>query len=50
VVCYLVNLVLFGLSPRRVTQELRVDRNASIAAVTGMTYLGVSMLVVFRIF
>jgi hypothetical protein len=50
VVCYLVNLVLFGLSPARVTQELRVDKNASIAAVTGMTYLGVSMLVVFRIF
>jgi hypothetical protein len=48
--CYLVNLVLFGLSPARVTHELQVDKNASIAAVTGMTYLGVSMLVVFRIF
>ena len=50
VVCYLVNLILFGLTPARVTQELRVDHNASIAAITGMTYLGVSMLVVFRIF
>jgi len=50
VVCYLVNLILFGLSPARVTKELRVDKNASIAAITGMTYLGVSMLVVFRIF
>lgn len=50
VLCYLVNLILFGLSPARVTEELRDDRNVSIAAVTGMTYLGVSMLVVFRIF
>ncbi|MFN0071910.1 MAG: DUF350 domain-containing protein [Chloroflexota bacterium] len=48
--CYLVNLILFGLTPAQVTRELRDDRNASVAAITGMTYLGVSMLVVFRIF
>jgi hypothetical protein len=50
ILCYLVNLILFGLSPSRVTKELRDDKNASVAAITGMTYLGVSMLVVFRIF
>jgi hypothetical protein len=50
IVCYLVNLILFGLTPSRVTKELREDKNASVAAITGMTYLGVSMLVVFRIF
>jgi hypothetical protein len=50
ILCYLVNLILFGLTPAQVTKELRQDRNASVAAVTGMTYLGVSMLIVFRIF
>jgi hypothetical protein len=48
--CYAVNFVLFGLTPSRVKHELVVDRNASVAAVTGLVYLGVSMLVVFRIF
>src|SRR6266508_5009861 len=43
VLCYLVNLVLFGLTPARVKQELLRDRNASVAAVSGLTYLGVSM-------
>jgi hypothetical protein len=50
VLCYLVNLILFGLTPARVRQELHRDKNASVAAVSGLTYLGVSMLVVFRIF
>ena len=50
ILCYLVNMILFGLTPARVTKELRDDHNPSVAAVTGMTYLGVSMLVVFRIF
>jgi len=50
VLCYAVNFVLFGLTPARVRQELVDDRNPSIAAVTGLVYLGVSLLVVFRIF
>ena len=50
ILCYLVNWVLFGLTPRTVKHELHVDRNPSVAAVSGLTYLGVSMLVVFRIF
>lgn len=50
VLCYAVNWVLFGLTPGRVRHELVVDKNASIAAVTGLVYLGVSLLVVFRIF
>lgn len=50
VLCYVVNWMLFGLTPAKVTHELRVDRNASVAAVSGLTYLGVSLLVVFRIF
>ena len=50
VLCYAVNFLLFGLTPSRVRHELVVDKNASIAAVTGLVYLGVSLLVVFRIF
>jgi hypothetical protein len=50
VLCYAVNWLLFGLTPGRVRHELVVDKNASIAAVTGLVYLGVSLLVVFRIF
>ena len=50
VLCYAVNWLLFGLSPGRVRHELVEDKNASIAAVTGLVYLGVSLLVVFRIF
>lgn len=50
VLCYLVNWVLFGLTPATVKHELHRDRNASVAAVSGLTYLGVSLLVVFRIF
>lgn len=50
VLSYAINFVLFGLTPVRVREELRHEGNASIAAITGMTYLGVSMLVVFRIF
>lgn len=49
-IAYLVNLILFRLTPARVTSELREDHNASVAAIMGMSYLGVSMLVVFRIF
>ncbi|MFN0070197.1 MAG: hypothetical protein ACKVVP_01745, partial [Chloroflexota bacterium] len=37
IICYLVNLILFGLTPAQVTRELRDDRNASVAAITGMT-------------
>ena len=48
--CYAVNWILFGLTPATVKHELHRDRNASVAAVSGLTYLGVSMLVVFRIF
>ena len=50
VLCYAVNWVLFGLTPATVKHELHRDRNASVAAVSGLTYLGVSLLVVFRIF
>jgi hypothetical protein len=50
VLCYAVNWLLFGLTPATVKHELHRDRNASVAAVSGLTYLGVSMLVVFRIF
>ena len=50
VLCYVVNWVLFGLTPATVKHELHHDRNASVAAVSGLTYLGVSLLVVFRIF
>jgi len=49
VLCYAVNFVLFGLTPNRVKFELVEDKNASVAAVTGLVYLGVSLLVVFRI-
>jgi hypothetical protein len=47
---YVVNWVLFGLTPGRLLEELRRDHNTSVAAVSGLTYLGVSLLVVFRIF
>ena len=50
VLLYVVNLVLFGLTPSRLLEELRRDHNTSVAAVSGLTYLGVSLLVVFRIF
>lgn len=50
ILCYAVNWLLFGLTPGRVRHELVNDKNASIAAVTGLVYLGVSLLVVFRIF
>jgi Domain of Unknown Function (DUF350) len=47
---YVVNWLLFGLTPARLLEELRRDHNTSVAAVSGLTYLGVSLLVVFRIF
>jgi hypothetical protein len=50
VLLYVINLVLFGLTPTRLGEELRRDHNTSVAAVSGLTYLGVSLLVVFRIF
>ena len=50
VLLYVVNWVLFGLTPTRLLEELRRDHNTSVAAVSGLTYLGVSLLVVFRIF
>jgi hypothetical protein len=50
VLLYVVNWVLFGLTPSRLLEELRRDHNTSVAAVSGLTYLGVSLLVVFRIF
>jgi Domain of Unknown Function (DUF350) len=50
VLLYVVNWVLFGLTPARLLEELRRDQNTSVAAVSGLTYLGVSLLVVFRIF
>jgi len=50
VLLYVVNFVLFGLTPTRIKEELRRDHNTSVAAVSGLTYLGVSLLVVFRIF
>ena len=50
ILLYVVNWLLFGLTPGRLLHELRVDHNTSVAAVSGLTYLGVSLLVVFRIF
>jgi hypothetical protein len=50
VLLYMVNWLLFGLSPARLLEELRRDHNTSVAAVSGLTFLGVSLLVVFRIF
>jgi uncharacterized membrane protein YjfL (UPF0719 family) len=50
ILCYVVNLLLFGLTPATVRQEVTRDHNTSVAAVSGLTYLGVSLLVVFRIF
>jgi hypothetical protein len=50
VLLYIVNWLLFGLTPGRLLEELRRDHNTSVAAVSGLTYLGVSLLVVFRIF
>ncbi|MFN8632858.1 MAG: DUF350 domain-containing protein [Chloroflexota bacterium] len=50
VLLYVVNLILFGLTPGRLKEELTRDQNTSVAAVCGLTYLGVSLLVVFRIF
>jgi hypothetical protein len=50
VLLYAVNWLLYGLTPGRLLDELRRDHNTSVAAVSGLTYLGVSMLVVFRIF
>jgi hypothetical protein len=50
VLLYAVNYILFGLTPARLLEELRRDHNTSVAAVSGLTYLGVSLLVVFRIF
>ena len=50
VLAYAVNWLLFGLTPGRMRHELVEDKNASVAAVTGLVYLGVSLLVVFRIF
>jgi hypothetical protein len=50
ILLYVVNWLLFGLTPTRLLEELRRDHNTSVAAVSGLTYLGVSLLVVFRIF
>jgi hypothetical protein len=50
ILLYVVNWLLFGLTPKRLGEELRRDHNTSVAAVSGLTYLGVSLLVVFRIF
>lgn len=50
VLLYAVNWLLFGLTPGKLLHELRQDHNTSVAAVSGLTYLGVSLLVVFRIF
>src|SRR5436190_16593108 len=50
ILVYVINLILFGLTPTRLGEELRRDQNTSVAAVSGLTYLGVSLLVVFRIF
>ena len=50
VLLYVVNWLLFGLTPARLLEELRRDHNTSVAAVSGLTFLGVSLLVVFRIF
>jgi hypothetical protein len=50
ILLYVVNWLLFGLTPTKLGDELRRDHNTSVAAVSGLTYLGVSLLVVFRIF
>ena len=50
ILLYAVNWLLFGLTPGRLLDELRRDHNTSVAAVSGLTFLGVSLLVVFRIF
>ena len=50
VLLYAVNWLLFWLTPGKLLEELRRDHNTSVAAVSGLTYLGVSLLVVFRIF
>jgi hypothetical protein len=50
VLLYAVNWLLFGLTPAKLLHELKQDHNTSVAAVSGLTYLGVSLLVVFRIF
>ena len=50
ILCYAINWILYGLTPGNVRRELRIDHNASVAAISGLTYLGVSLLVVFRIF
>jgi hypothetical protein len=50
ILLYVVNWLLFGLTPGRILEELKRDHNTSVAAVSGLTYLGVSLLVVFRIF
>jgi hypothetical protein len=50
ILLYVINWILFGLTPARLGEELRRDHNTSVAAVSGLTYLGVSLLVVFRIF
>jgi hypothetical protein len=50
ILLYIINWLIFGLTPTRVREELVRDHNTSVAAVSGLTYLGVSMLVVFRIF
>jgi len=50
ILLYAVNWILFGLTPGRILEELRRDHNTSVAAVSGLTFLGVSLLVVFRIF
>ncbi|MFN8526243.1 MAG: hypothetical protein U0821_24350 [Chloroflexota bacterium] len=49
ILCYFFNWLLFGLTPAAVRRELQEDHNPSVAAVCGLIYVGVSMLVVFRI-
>jgi hypothetical protein len=49
IMCHVINWILFGLTPKTLREELQRDRNMSVAAVTGFTYLGVSLIVVFRI-
>src|SRR3954466_11521368 len=50
ILLYVVNFVLFGLTPARILEEPRRAQNPSVAAVSGLTSRGVSLLVVFRIF
>src|SRR5262249_21749577 len=38
ILLYIVNWLLFGLTPRRILEELRRDHNTSVAAVSGLTY------------